>query len=453
METILLKIILCSGIFLGLYYLFLAKEKTLVFNRFYLLFSLLFSVAIPFLSIKKETTEVPNSVLVFQQQMPEHNITEIPAEQGGFNYSYIIGSVYSVIMLVLVLKLFLSIIKIKKLRGRKIIYKNRETVLLYQDLAPFSFWNTIYLSEKYFRNNQIENSIFLHEEIHIRQKHSLDVIFSEFMKAILWFNPFVYLYHKAIVNNHEFIADEEVLHKNNNVKQYQELILSEILKQQNLSLIHQFNFNNTKKRFIMMTKKNSKFSNAKKMMMIPFFVISGYAFSEKVYNVTTDNKASEIKFSKKATVNNSIEEKPTTNVEALPKSAKQDTIPIKKNIEAKENRQNVANGEPSEMIPAEYPGGSVKLRNLINSYFNISEIKEDVGILKTVIYFTVDDQGKVNNYNVKGENASFNNEALRVAKLACENVTWKPALLNGKPVSFQYKMPITIAFAEEKKQK
>ncbi len=238
-------------------------------------------------------------------------------------------------MLVLVLKLFLSIIKIIKLRGRKIIYKNRETVLLYQDLAPFSFWNTIYLSEKYFRNNEIENSIFLHEEIHIQQKHSLDVIVSEFVKAILWFNPFVYLYHKAIVNNHEFIADEEVLHKNNNVKQYQELILSEILKQQNLSLIHQFNFNNTKKRFIMMTKKNSKFSNAKKMMMIPFFVISGYAFSEKVYNVTTDNKASEIKFSKKATVNNNIEEKPTTNVEALPKSAKQDTIPIKKILKLK----------------------------------------------------------------------------------------------------------------------
>lgn len=115
--------------------------------------------------------------------------------------------------------------------------------------------------------------------------------------------------------------------------------------------------------------------------------------------------------------------------------------------------QNVANGEPGEMIPAEYPGGSAKLRNFINGNFNISEIKEDVGILKTVIYFTVDDQGKVKNYNVKGENASFNNEALRFAKLACENVTWKPALLNGKPVGFQYKMPITIAFAAEKKQK
>jgi len=105
------------------------------------------------------------------------------------------------------------------------------------------------------------------------------------------------------------------------------------------------------------------------------------------------------------------------------------------------------------MIPAEYPGGSAKLRNFINGNFNISEIKEDVGILKTVIYFTVDDQGKVKNYNVKGENASFNNEALRFAKQACENVTWKPALLNGKPVGFQYKMPITIAFAAEKKQK
>lgn len=59
-----------------------------------------------------------------------------------------------------------------------------------------------------------------------------------------------------MTDNHEFLADESIIQQQNNVKDYQKLILSEILQTQNLSLTHQFNYNNTKKRFIMMTTKN-----------------------------------------------------------------------------------------------------------------------------------------------------------------------------------------------------
>ena len=125
--------------------------------------------------------------------------------------------------------------------------------------------------------------MFLHEEIHIAQKHSLDIFFVEILKALIWFNPFIYLYKKVIVTNHEFLADEKVIDKNNDVKSYQQLILSEILKQRNLDLTHQFNFNNTKKRFIMMTSKNSKFAQVKKYLCAPAFMALAILFAEKVY--------------------------------------------------------------------------------------------------------------------------------------------------------------------------
>lgn len=64
------------------------------------------------------------------------------------------------------------------------MYQNRNVFLLKQDLAPFSFWNTIYLSETYFKDPKIEDSVFLHEEIHVKQKHSLDILFVEVLKAI-----------------------------------------------------------------------------------------------------------------------------------------------------------------------------------------------------------------------------------------------------------------------------
>lgn len=293
METIILKIILCSGIVLGLYYLFLAKEKTLTFNRFYLLLGLIFSYTIPFISIETRQIETEKQALVFEQEIPQQILqTPIAKQAETFDYTQLLLIIYFAVSGILIAKMLYSIIRIKTLKGRKIVYQNRNVVLLKNKIAPFSFLSTIYLSEKYFKDGKIDERIFLHEEIHVKQKHSLDVLFIEVIKAFSWFNPFIYFYKNVMITNHEFIADEEVIIKNENIKNYQELILNEVLKQQNLQLIHQFNFNNTKKRFIMMTKRNSKFAEAKKYLAIPAFAGLALIFAERVYandNVTIDN--------------------------------------------------------------------------------------------------------------------------------------------------------------------
>lgn len=280
---IVLKIILCSGILLGLYHLFLVKEKTFTFNRFYLIAALLFSLCIPFATIetKEVVKEIPATVFVEGNEQPIE--VQIATPQKSFDYTKALLIGYCIVSGILILKIGYSIIKIKKLKGRKIKYQNRTVFLLKKDLAPFSFWNTIYLSETYFKDSKIEDSVFLHEEIHVKQKHSLDILFVEVLKAVFWINPFVYFYKKAMVDNHEFIADESVIGKNKNIKSYQELILQEILKQQNLPLIHQFNFNNTKKRFIMMNNKNSKFAKVKNYLAVPAFAVLAIVFAEKTY--------------------------------------------------------------------------------------------------------------------------------------------------------------------------
>jgi len=280
---IVLKIILCSGILLGLYHLFLAKEKTFTFNRFYLIAALLFSLCIPFATIetKEVVKEIPATVFVEGNEQPIE--TQIVTPQESFDYAKALLMGYCIVSGILILKIAYSIIKIKKLKGRKIKYQNRTVFLLKQDLAPFSFWNTIYLSETYFKDSKIEDSVFLHEEIHVKQKHSLDILFVEVLKAVFWINPLIWFYKKAMVNNHEFLADESVISQNKNIKQYQELILQEILKQQNLPLIHQFNFNNTKKRFIMMNNKKSKFAKVKNYLAVPAFAVLAIIFAEKTY--------------------------------------------------------------------------------------------------------------------------------------------------------------------------
>ncbi|MBD8083196.1 M56 family metallopeptidase [Chryseobacterium caseinilyticum] len=293
METFILKTVICSGILFGLYHWFLAKEKTFVFNRFYLIFSVIFSLTIPFLTIELPNLKEEKSNLVVGEEIPQQVFTQQITEESSFDFNQIILAVYCLIAVLFLAKFIISILKIKSLKGRRLIYKSKNIVLLQEDLAPFSFWNTIYISEKSFSNSGIDNRVFMHEEIHIQQKHSLDLIFIELTKAVLWINPFFYFYKSAMVNNHEFLADEEVINKNINIKNYQELILQEVLKQQNIPLTHQFNFNNTKKRFIMMTKQNSKFAKAKKFLAVPVFAIAAFVFAEKVYGNNIDDLKSD----------------------------------------------------------------------------------------------------------------------------------------------------------------
>ncbi|MCX8533211.1 M56 family metallopeptidase [Chryseobacterium luquanense] len=598
METIILKTILCSGVLLGLYHLFLAKERTFIFNRFYLILALIFSFSIPFATIetKQVEKEIPETVFVGGIEQP---ILQAPIiQQESFDFTEILIIVYFIITGILLLKIIYSILKIKRLKGQKIIYQNRKVFLLQQNLAPFSFWNTIYLSENYLKDSKIDNAIFLHEEIHIKQKHSADILFVEILKAISWFNPFMYFYKKAMINNHEFIADESVILESKNVKKYQELILQEILKQQNLALIHQFNFNNTKKRFIMMTKKNSKFAKAKKYFAIPAFAVLTIVFAEKTYakesseilSIEKDNVISKVfsgspyeevqkilnkyqallndkkyaefdrkitaedrqrlielyaqltenqkdelpfifhtskKFEKNSLNENDlkefsnskkyglwIDEKKVDNTvlknyqasdfshkfvskrykNAISKKNPQpfqvnlmtnayyekyskeeprvlmgfkaknfvkgkDTIPVKRNIEAKNNlssvedkkTQDIAYGQAVDLTPAEYPGGASKLRSLVASNFDGPIMTGDEGTLKSVIYFNVDENGKVNNFNATGENEKFNTEAIRVVKLANQDAVWKPAQKDGKAVKYRYKMPLTMNFETYKK--
>ncbi|WP_262150350.1 M56 family metallopeptidase [Chryseobacterium foetidum] len=283
METLVLKIVICSGILLGLYHLLLSKEKTFVFNRFYLIFSVIFSLTIPFLTIELPELNEDKPTLLIEQEISQPILTGQIVEEKSFDLNQILLTTYCLIAVFFLAKFIFSVLKIKNLKGRKIIYKSKKIVLLKRDLAPFSFWNTIYISEKSFTDSGIDERVFMHEEIHIQQKHSLDLVFIELTKAVLWINPFFYFYKNAMINNHEFLADEEVINKKNDIKNYQELILQEVLKQQNLSLTHQFNFNNTKKRFIMMTKQNSKFAKVKKFLAVPVFAIAAFVFAEKVY--------------------------------------------------------------------------------------------------------------------------------------------------------------------------
>jgi len=474
MLTVVLKVILCSGILLALYHLVLVKERTFIFNRFYLISALLFSFSIPFATIetKQVEKEIPETVFVGEIEQP---ILQAQIEQQeSFDYAQALLIAYCIVSGILILKIGYSVIRIKKLKGRKITYQNRTVFLLKQDLAPFSFWNTIYLSETYFKDSKIQDSVFLHEEIHVKQKHSADILFVEILKAVFWLNPFLYFYKKAMVNNHEFIADDSVIRKKKNIKSYQELILHEILKQQNLPLIHQFNFNNTKKRFIMMTNKNSKFAKMKNYLAVPAFAVLAIVFAEKTYakdNTVISNQEERNAINKRPSetdqdnlMTNTNSQDYSNERESVVMGSKgrsftkgKDTIPIKKNVDGKLDEKPVQDistaveGVAADLVPAEYPGGNNELRKKMAYNFDSSSLDHQNSIIKGDVFIIVDENGKASVISAVGENEKFNNEAIRVAKLANENVTWTPGKKDGLAVRYRYKIPLAMQFAPNDK--
>ncbi len=248
----------------------------------YLLSALLLSYTIPFVTItlpSRETVTTPQLIIEETAQQ----IVFIPPKQESFDWMNAVWGIYISITLFLLLKSIWSILAVKRISGAKYKYQQHNVIVTRENLSPFSFWNTIYMGESYMKNNSIDPRIFLHEKTHIEQKHSLDLLFLEILHIFTWFNPVLFLYKKAVITNHEFLADEAVMKDNYNIKDYQHLILEEILSHQNPPLTHSFNFNNTKKRFIMMNTKKSKFSLLRKTAGIAVLISAAALFSEKTY--------------------------------------------------------------------------------------------------------------------------------------------------------------------------
>lgn len=457
METIILKIIACSGIVLGFYHLFLAKESTFKFNRYFLLIGLVFSYCIPFFTIKLPPNESEKTAVVWQQEMQQQAISSSIITESYFNIEIVLMIVYSSITIILILKILYSLFKIKNLKGRSIKYQNTNVKVLEKKGSPFSFWNTIYLSESDFKNNKIDKLIFLHEKIHLQERHSIDLIFVEVLTAFTWFNPFIYLFKKAINNNHEFVVDQEVIAATKNVRNYQELIFNEISKHQNYNLTHQLHFNNTKKRFIMMTTKNSKYALAKKYVSIPAFAILAFAFAEKVYaNPTLSENSIQKQNSKETQLfaheeNDDQAEKSTISSDTIsPSKSVQQNID-KGHKESSINGDTVYDGDSKNITNPAYPGGINQFRNEVSSNFDGSIFVGNEGLVKTTITFTIETDGTTSNIKTAGENEKFNTESLKTVTKVLLDKKWTPATKDGEPIAYRFKLPLTMSFESFKK--
>jgi hypothetical protein len=307
--TYLLKVTACTVLFFGFYLLFLRKLTFFKINRFYLLVTLLLSFVIPALQfeVKREmavvetkvTADIPevkpiNSVPVqlIQPIMVEYQPELTPKIDwlGLIPYAY--GGTALLLLLICLWRLFAL------LKHTSDYTKNGDGLKLISKTSGFtncSFFNYVFIDGTTLSDTDLA-VLLKHEQVHARQYHSIDKILLMIFKAVLWFNPIVYLYDKALEQVHEYEADE-ITSSNYGSQAYANLLLKLAIAKSDVSLVHNFVKSPIKARIKMLFHSKSK--NMKKLsylMTLP--VVMGLIWLFAVQMVYAQNKSDESKPSK-----------------------------------------------------------------------------------------------------------------------------------------------------------
>ncbi len=483
MSDFIIKSTISLVVLLLGYHLLLEKEKMHQFNRFYLLFSLVFSLLIPHITIKvvKEITTpiIENSAINFNQE------STVFVEETNY-FPIILWSIYGLITLLLSIRFVRNILKIitKINSNTRIDYENATLVLLKEKALPHTFLNYIFMSEMDYTNQKIEAELFSHELTHVNQKHTWDVLLIEFLKTIFWFNPIFIFYKKAIQLNHEFLADEKVVNYYNNIPFYQNLLLSKANEKQPFYLASNLNYLLTKKRLIMMTKTTSTTrALLKKATLIPLLMAlvfsictkavaqettdkvgkDNYLTQEAYYKKTTfkiKNEKGVIVAEKKHEQLTQAEKKLVPSLlvggKTLPTKEELDELMKKggpeviiidafdpKNIKTKKEDSNAVYNTSEVTVNPEFPNGMEAFYKFVGENFTVPETPKDVKLVgKVYATFIIEANGEISNIKILRDiGYGTGEEVIRVLKLSPK---WIPGKIKDEAVRTSYSLPITM---------
>jgi len=293
MIIYILKFSACLAIFLAFYKLFLERENMHQFKRFYLLGSILTSIAIPFITF---TTYVEPQPIVdgFNKIEPLTSELVLATTENLTNYvPIILSSIYGIGLLLFGLKFAFNlsqiILKIKK--NPKLKNSSFINVLLQDLVSPHTFFSYIFLNKYKYETQQIPKEVLLHEQTHAKQKHSIDILLIEILQVIFWFNPLIHVIKNAIKLNHEFLADKAVLNKGVETSSYQQILLAFTTNDKDIQLANAINYSSIKKRITVMKTQTSKQKIwLRSIVLLPLLALTLYSFSDRIEIIEEKNQ-------------------------------------------------------------------------------------------------------------------------------------------------------------------
>lgn len=299
----LLHNLLKSGLVLGLFYtiygLLLKKETHFQWYRVFLIIGILLSFGLPFLMFTKK-------VYLAITETEQVNPLIKPIINSGVNtidWLFFIGIIYFLGLLIMSTRFIHQCYSLYKIISKSAVevFENQQYLDTSVRCTPFSFFNYIIINKKQHSKKEL-SMMLTHENVHSSQYHSLDILLSNLLLIVQWWNPMAWLYKKSMEENLEFIADTETIKKISCPKTYQYTLVKNTTTTVQPALATHFYQSLIKKRIIMLNKSASNSINRwKTILVLPLLALFLWSFNvrEELNYVPTESTNPRLKITTK----------------------------------------------------------------------------------------------------------------------------------------------------------
>lgn len=407
---------LAAGLLYGLYCLTLRRDRWLQLNLWYLLVAIGFSMVFPFIKLPDGLGQASQSVASVEEYLVTMNEVEIsaitaPRTLGVMVDLYLVGVALCAVYLLF--QLAAQVVIVIRLRRRHKVYRASDgfdiprgvaLMLLDDDTATYSFFNHIVVGTRGLNDDEVR-CILAHESLHVRQGHSVDLLFARLLCCLMWFNPFAWLIMREIRAVHEFLADAASIGACGR-EGYLHLLYRQTTGTGYGHITNNFKSINLKKRIVMMNRTKTRYGAWKAVAALPVAAVLMVVGCKPA-----------------------VTENPDTSVEAYASihDMPADTTDTYLMVEA----------EP------EFPGGMEALMKYLSENIKYPEQAKKENIQgKVYMRFVVEKDGSIVDAEIlRGIGGGCDEEALRVVNAMPK---WEPGKQKGTPVRVQYNLPIVF---------
>lgn len=287
LTTYLLESLACGGVLYACYRLLLDRRVAFGWCRGWLLALPLLAAVIPLLRIPLYPGEViyltaapaPQSWL----PIPAEAMPAAVAEAGHITAGELLAWLYAAGAAAVLGAAAAQLWRIRQLgHGAAVTRTGRMTLVrTRQQCAAFSLFGRVYVWEQ-LPPRELE-AVLLHEASHIRRRHSLERLAMELLKAALWWNPFVWLAARRLVEVEEYEADSDVLASGYALNSYIDTLFMQLFGY-SPEIANGLRSSLTKKRLKMMTSKTpSRHARLRLAATLPFIIglLCAFAFTSR----------------------------------------------------------------------------------------------------------------------------------------------------------------------------
>ena len=269
--TYQLKVAVIMAVFYIFFRLLLIKDTWHRLNRIVLLSTALLSLLLPVCIITIHKTEI----LPMPSPQLMQAVSSTPALTTPW-WHIVLITAYAAGALFVLGRVLASVLRVRNIirSARKEVLADGTTVYVMPGNDPsFSWMGHIVISETDWSNN--ETAIINHEKAHVALRHSIDVLITDIIAALQWFNPAIWMLRIDLRAVHEYEADDTVLRSGTDLRSYQYLLISKAAAMNGYTIANNFNHSILKNRIFMMEKeRTTRRSLLRALYLLPLVCIS-----------------------------------------------------------------------------------------------------------------------------------------------------------------------------------